>query len=1299
MSTFTNFNGPESTSGNLFLQKQIDELKAALTNTNGNLETFKADLEMLAQGLEQLVKTKAVQTERLQAENATIDTITSTSIKSDSVDTKKVKSVESEMKDALITGNAHFVPEWKSAIVCNHYHILAKLDDKERSAITFVRSADANDAHGIKATVIWTSESIAAVFANTGYDGKAIIRYGVYYDGKETFLVLYGKKDNGINGSTIFGNTNFEAASINALNVTSSVSLSENNKVVEIDANKKGGFNAAPFAIADVTFDSVNVKKFHADEAEADKLKVGVLTTDDIRGTDGVQLAFNDSAVEFGNTEKPLVLKSKDRPIFEGRQIALLHDVDGIGFIYMGSHTAFMTSAPTVDEIPINETEKYTFQDSDTVLVGDPSTNAMKLFTREAGHWNAGIDIPLDIVKTYQYYVNYQNFDASSYWVPANIIWNMSLEAAPYIFINEYPIENMYTKGQVDNKDEAIKTLLTQKIEKEVTDREAAVEAEKQARELADATEQEARINKDTELEAKINNVEQNAQNNVQAAVEAEKQARELADTEIKGLIDAEKLRAQEKETRIFDALTQEVSNRQQGDTVLQQSLSSEEQSRIAKDAEISQQVQAVSTDLTQAKTTLQQNIDAVDAAYKAADVQINSDISRIEGEYKAADTAINVSIAGIAASKLDKISDVTTKDQMYIKRANGTQAMLDLSEGAEGKLDKVTTVTPKDQMYVKKADGSQTMLDVSESAEGKLDKVTTVTDDDQFYIKKADGTQAMLNLTEIYGKQDVINVTKHTIPQYPKVKSYNPHPTYINSCTFVDSVGVICSKDYGLLYIEHPDENVKNSNITTGTFEYAASSQSTWVACSNSNSGLYYSDDAKSWTPSNIATGNFVHCIFRVGKWVACNYSNKGLYYSNDGKIWTQSSVNAGNFKYCDQANGIYVACSVSNSGLYHSLDGKTWTHSNITTGNFIYCKYAKGIWVACNNGSGLYYSVDGKTWTQSNVTTGNICNCEYANGLFVACSCSGKGLYKSGDGKTWAQSNITAGSFRYCVFAKGMCAACSNDNKGIYFSGDGENWVQSNQTTGNFIYVAVGDTFYFCSTTLGIYRAPITGVFRKSSLTTGNFRHCANANGIWVACSNDVKGLCYSTDGKSWAQSNITTNDFRHCANANGIWVACSDDNKGLYYSTDGKSWVQSNITTDDFYHCANANGIWVACSSSKGLYYSTDGKSWVQSNITTDDFYHCANANGIWVACSDDNKGLYYFEPTIEIRTPVYFINTSHRYILLFDEDGADGNIFYMQGLVSYNGMGSILFVDFMKHKKYFATLDRKFYEEDL
>ena len=693
MSTFTNFNGPENNCGSLYLQKQIDALKSAISGIEGNLETYKYDLETLAEGISEVVNTQSVRTKALRSDRATVDVLNVLDVASENVVSKKVKVTESEVKDELVTGNVHFVPEWKSAVTCNHYHILAKLDDKERAAITFVRSSDANDVHPIKATVIWSSDSIAAVYSHR-INEDATVRYGVYFDGKETFLVLYGFEGTGINGSTIFGNVTFEAASINALNVTENIHLDDEHKVVEINASNLGGFNAAPFKVPEIQLDKIKSKAIETDEATSAKAYIGAVITDDVRGTDNTQLLFNDSAIEVGDETKQLILKSNERPRYGNRYVALLHDVDGIGFLYMGSHTAFMAAPPTVDEIPINESDKYTFKDDDTVLVGDPAINKMKLFKRVAGHWDEGVDITIDNTKTYQYYVHFQNYDNSGFWVPANIIWNMSIAVAPYIFVNEFPIEDMYTKGQVDNKNNALRKEMQNADKAEENARIEAIENEKQERINAVDGEKQAREAGDTNLSNRIDALTQATTQNLQDAIATEKNERTMKDASLQQAIDEEKSRAQGAEATLTQQIQQETQSRTQSEAVISQQITNETQARAAKDIELEQKIQQALQGANTAIEQVSDRITELDTAYKQADTTLDGKITALDTAYKQADTAITNRIAGfetntnnqiqaLATNKLDKVVDVTPKDQMYVKKADGTQAMIDVGENA----------------------------------------------------------------------------------------------------------------------------------------------------------------------------------------------------------------------------------------------------------------------------------------------------------------------------------------------------------------------------------------------------------------------------------------------------------------------------------------------------------------------------------------------------------------------------------------------------------------------------------------
>ena len=72
------------------------------------------------------------------------------------------------------------------------------------------------------------------------------------------------------------------------------------------------------------------------------------------------------------------------------------------------------------------------------------------------------------------------------------------------------------------------------------------------------------------------------------------------------------------------------------------------------------------------------------------------------------------------------------------------------------------------------------------------------------------------------------------------------------------------------------------------------------------------------------------------------------------------------------------------------------------------------------------------------------------------------------------------------------------------------------------------------------------------------------------------------FGKTGITWTKSNITSGYFYGGARyANGLWVVCDSNNKGLYWSEDGKTWTQSNITSGSFSGGARyANGLWVAC-----------------------------------------------------------------------------------------------------------------------
>ena len=172
------------------------------------------------------------------------------------------------------------------------------------------------------------------------------------------------------------------------------------------------------------------------------------------------------------------------------------------------------------------------------------------------------------------------------------------------------------------------------------------------------------------------------------------------------------------------------------------------------------------------------------------------------------------------------------------------------------------------------------------------------------------------------------------------------------------------------------------------------------------------------------------------------------------------------------------------------------------------------------------------------------------------------------------------------------------------------------------------------------GLYYSTDGMSWTKSNITTVGIADIYNANGLWVACSNDNSGLYYSTDGMTWTQSNVKNISFAYIYNANGLWVACSNknSNSGLFYSTDGMTWSQSNVISGAYNTVYFANGIWVAGGDDNlgCLCYSTDGMTWTQSNITGENILDIYNANGIWVVCGGARNTYYSKGTPIEIKS---------------------------------------------------------------
>ena len=71
----------------------------------------------------------------------------------------------------------------------------------------------------------------------------------------------------------------------------------------------------------------------------------------------------------------------------------------------------------------------------------------------------------------------------------------------------------------------------------------------------------------------------------------------------------------------------------------------------------------------------------------------------------------------------------------------------------------------------------------------------------------------------------------------------------------------------------------VKQSNLTTGSFNTIAYVNNLFVAGSGSNKGIYYSTDGITWTRSNQTTGSFNTIAYGNNLFVA---GGEGIYYFN---------------------------------------------------------------------------------------------------------------------------------------------------------------------------------------------------------------------------------------------------------------------------------------------------------------------------------------------------------------------------------------------------------------------------------
>lgn len=179
--------------------------------------------------------------------------------------------------------------------------------------------------------------------------------------------------------------------------------------------------------------------------------------TTDIATPKGNQIVKAENGViTFGSNGVPTHVASSERPtVVENnteQKVAYLSDITG-SVVYMGVRTFF---ANTLDElptttVPTSSLTEYTVKEGDTALFSDGTSQALHTATFTNGAWVQGDDVTIPVERAYEYSIRYQCIDDSDYWVRASLLWSPNADTPPYVHILELPVENFYTKAEINS--------------------------------------------------------------------------------------------------------------------------------------------------------------------------------------------------------------------------------------------------------------------------------------------------------------------------------------------------------------------------------------------------------------------------------------------------------------------------------------------------------------------------------------------------------------------------------------------------------------------------------------------------------------------------------------------------------------------------------------------------------------------------------------------------------------------------------------------------------------------------------
>ena len=275
--------------------------------------------------------------------------------------------------------------------------------------------------------------------------------------------------------------------------------------------------------------------------------------------------------------------------------------------------------------------------------------------------------------------------------------------------------------------------------------------------------------------------------------------------------------------------------------------------------------------------------------------------------------------------------------------------------------------------------------------------------------------------------------------------------------------------------------------------------------------------------------------------------------------------------------------------------------------------------MWIAGDTHGNLWRSEDGTNgWAvcRSYSTYGVYSRAiRYRDGLWLAAFTDGIVRSSQDGGVSWTSADLGREIFDICydTFSAEWFAAVDG---GVICTDFGDRQTFISSVTPRQVAVSDDGIVVIGSAEAGSglwYALPGETVFRRTNVTTGNFRCLTYANrqfiaGQYATDGGGQGGIWRSPDGVTWRRVDERSSPYYACTWADGQWVMTSTYDGRIAYSANGLTWTWCDLPDTygesmAIWSCANGNNLMLFCKnvdsgSSGGIAVAKVGR-YVRSN----------------------------------------------------------------------------------------------------